>query len=121
LAVTVDPPERSDLAPIAVPLEAARPSARRTRLVVAGWLLGLTAVVALGVSGHEPTPPAPIAPQAANVTVPGPPSPSAAPGPTIRPPVGGPIARHPAPQHRSLGDDGLVGGIVFGDNVPPAD
>jgi hypothetical protein len=121
--VTVDRPEGIDFATSAVSLGTPGRSPRRTRFVVAGWLLALTAVAAVGVGGRERTPtPVATAPEAAAaVTFAATPAPSVAPAPTIRASVTHGPSRRPVPQYRSLGEDGLVGGIVFGDNIPTPD
>ncbi len=107
--------------PVLVPVQrSGSPAGRRVRLVVSGWLLGLAGVAALGLSGHAPPPQAAIAPEATIAQLPGTPSPSStlAPAPTMHAPVIDPIVRRPVVQYRVLGVDGLVGGIVFGTNVP---
>jgi hypothetical protein len=109
---------------LAVPLGQARTfSPRRTRSLVVAWLLCLAGIVAIGVLARLPNverPPASIV-EAAGTRVAeirlmpsGPPGPLAA--VSSGEPVGVPGA---APtRRRTFGEDGLVGGIVFGDNVP---
>lgn len=96
---------------VAAPLERTSAfSRRRTALAVVAWILGLVGVVALGVVGHLPqasTRSATIDPVLAPASVP-----TAA---SVRRATALSLPTH----HRLLGDDGLVGGIVFGDNIVP--
>ena len=111
----MDRPTGTECSPVSVPLErTGGPSARRARLILASWALGLAGVTALGLSGHEARSEAAILPNAG----------TALPLPTLAATIPVPaiqrIARPSVTRYRSLGDDGLAGGIVFGDNVPGA-
>lgn len=105
-------PERSALT---VPLERmGGPSRRRAWLTAAAWALGLAGVTWLGLSGHEDGLTVAAAPGVAVSSAPRATVATSAPrdvGPRIVPPI---------VHYRSLGDDGLVGGLPFGDNVPGA-
>ncbi len=108
----MDRPGEIELTPVSVPVERiGGPSGRRTKLVLAGWALGLAGVAALGLSGHQP------ALDAASVSVADTASPPPKPAATNRVPATQRIAQSAITPQRTLGDDGLVGGIVFGDNV----
>ncbi len=98
-----------------------RSSSSRARLVVGGWVLVLAGVAAVGLTGHgavSPVGPVPPAMEPAEATA-GLAIPAATdarattPRTTTSPAVASP--------HRSLGNDGLVGGLPFGDNVRPSD
>ena len=75
--------------------------------MIAAWLLILVGIVAIGVVARIPG--ADHASNEAVVAVPA----------TTPLPTRGATASSPVPTpHHSLGEDGLMGGIVFGDNVP---
>jgi hypothetical protein len=108
----MEPPHGPERTVLSVPLErTGASSSGRTWLVVAAWVLGLTGVATIGIGGRERGEAPPIAPAAIVPT-------EAA--PTVVPNRAVPRAAAPIVYYRSLGDDGLVGGIVFGDNVPAA-
>jgi hypothetical protein len=114
--LSADPPDRIELAPVLVPVQRSGGAAgRRARVVVAGWILGLAGVAALGLSGQEPAPESAVVPAA--VPVPSTSSSPAPPAPTIERLPLPRIVGHPITYHRALGKDGLVGGIVFGNNI----
>ena len=113
-----DEPERGALTVPLVSVGSASP--RRARLVLTIWAVGLVAIASLGIAGregegNEPARVAPVAaipasaPPAATVTVP---ASATVPRGTVRYIAAPVVVRH------TLGEDGLMGGIVFGDNVP---
>jgi hypothetical protein len=104
-----DDPERAELL---VPLgRVASSSSRRTRLALAVWTIGLGAIAWIGLSWHDQVtaPPIQIAavPTAGQVMA----VPAAAPEPPRRA-VPPPVQRH------TFGEDGLMGGLAFGTNIP---
>jgi hypothetical protein len=115
-----DQPDRVALSVPLATVGASSPGRARLALVV--WAIGLAGIAWVGMAGHDAgsaTPPAaaavgaiPAATTAGAATT----SPTAAPVSrgTVRSILAPVLIRH------TLGEDGLVGGIVFGDNVPPA-
>jgi hypothetical protein len=103
--------------------EGLQPVARRTSppLWIGGWALGLGVVIAVGLIGTLTyVPPPPLGDSDVFVQSPSPVTPT--PSPT--PPGHGAtshVAAAPAPYptRPPLGEDGLVGGLVFGTNWPP--
>jgi hypothetical protein len=108
---------RTLLAVAVVPSNAA--SSHRARTTALVWVVGLVGVVAIGLAGHLPQAPSQstaVTQAAVAVT-----QAAAAESPSLASNVRGASTFAPPSTHRSLGDDGLVGGIVFGDNVPRLD
>ena len=98
-------------------------SPRRTRSAVVAWLLFLSGIVAVGVIARLPdgerasNPVAEAeATRVAGVGLP----PTGSPEPPTAVSSGGPVhlSRAASTRRHTFGEDGLVGGIVFGDNVP---
>jgi hypothetical protein len=108
---------------LTVPLERASTfSPRRARSAVAAWLLFLVSIVAVGVVGRLPDgePVSNPAAKAEGTRVAGVERSPAVPlvSPTTmssRPTM---LLRAASTPRHTFGEDGLVGGIVFGDNVP---
>jgi hypothetical protein len=106
-----------------------QPVTRRTSppLWIGGWALGLGIVIAIGVIGTvTDTPPPPLGDidTAVPSEQPATPTPAATTSPTppqlALPRVPGTFASPPPfPTRPPLGEDGLVGGLVFGTNWPP--
>jgi hypothetical protein len=90
---------------------------RRTTpaLWIGGWLAGLAVIVGLAIAGSPPVvptdEPGPAVALASVATV----SPSPA-TPSAHAPL---VIRHPLPSRPPLGEDGLIGGIVFGTSWAP--
>ncbi len=109
-----DSPERGALTVPLVRIE--RSSSRRAWLTAAVWTIGLAFLTWLGLGGRgagavpaaAPGPAEPLTPRSTPATS------------RVRNETRGAPARLTAPvvYHRTLGDDGLIGGIAFGDNVP---
>jgi hypothetical protein len=109
-----------------------QPVARRTSppLWIGGWALGLGVVVAIGLIGTLASSPSHgqllgdvviVVPSPSPATTSEPTStPSPTPLPVAIPRIIRPFATlPPVPTRPPLGEDGLVGGLVFGTNWPP--
>ena len=113
----MDEPERGALTVPLVSVGSASP--RRARLALAVWSIALVGMTWIGLAGHQGggLAPATVAPAAA-VPATIPPTATATPRAaavargTVRYIAASVAARH------TLGEDGLVGGIVFGDSIP---
>jgi hypothetical protein len=91
-------------------------SPRRARLAVVAWTLALAGIVWIGVTGRE-------ADEEADAPIAAPPAAAAAttvPATAAATGSRGTVTYVSAPAviHHTFGEDGLIGGIVFGDNIP---
>ena len=103
-----------------VPLETvASSSPGRARLALAIWAISLAGIAWIGLAGHEDGEGAPAGaatvaaiPASAATATPAAPATAAVSRGTVR------SVAAPVGVRRTFGEDGLMGGIAFGDNVP---
>jgi hypothetical protein len=114
----MDRPDEPGRVALTVPRAAVGSSSGRARLAVAAWTITLAAIVCIGLAGHQREGEAPVAvvpvaviPRTAPTVATAAPATATVSRGTVRYIAAPVVIRH------TFGEDGLVGGIVFGDNV----